>query len=53
MHKKIYLLILLVVACSAILHAQEIPAFLNVQEMLKMAQDVTKEKQACKPVTPR
>ncbi|MBO7090886.1 MAG: DUF3857 domain-containing protein, partial [Victivallales bacterium] len=44
MRKNISILILLIAACSAFLHAQEIPAFLNVQEMLKMAQDVTKEK---------
>ena len=44
MRKNIYILILLIAACSAILHAQEKTEFLNVQEMLKMAQAVTKEK---------
>ena len=42
MRKNIYILILLIAACSAILHAQEKTEFLNVQEMLKMAQAVTK-----------
>ncbi len=44
MREKLSILILLIAACSTILHAQEIPAFLNVQEVLKMAQGVTKEK---------
>jgi hypothetical protein len=44
MRKNTIILLLLVAVCSVLLHAQEKTSFLNVQEVLKMAQDVTKEK---------